>query len=709
MKFRSWLGFALGLSLLGVGGVTGCADADYDQALKTAPQGISLENIFTPGTTSNNQAAVVTATNPNVTGTQAAKINNGKKQFGALWSTTDNVFDLTRNQSASMWLYFGNTGKKAADGMAFVLQNDGKGLGATPTFGKNVSGETLGVWGVDTDKKQTTPDKLAATAIQNSWALEFDTHLNTSTNYGNTGDADSFDVGIAGPHIANNYPAAVDSYQMVRTSTLLPIYSVGYYATQDHAGVLKGDYTLLSNGSWHHLTLDWQAESQQMTYTFNDKDPVTGKMQTGVSESAKLDLTKIDPQDTGQVRWGFTGATGDSYENNLVVMEEVPGLVDVQAAATLTDTTTGKEIGDGDVMKGQDSFKLDYQLDYLAGKQSWQDVQAQLQVPEYLDVTAGKVTYADGTSTVVDVSQLTEHQLTVKLTQALSTSNRTAHVTLTGQAANLTAPVTVDATASGFSAVNGVVTAETPVFTLNPTLELLAASLSGSSGQVEPGEEATMKGLVVVPEGVDLANRDMTIHSTLNGQARADFKIPDGTDPSSGRFDVTVAAADLQSGKNTLVTTVEDPYGNVSNAVTYTITVNRQLVFNTVAEKSSFEDTTLTGTQQKVKRTLDWQVEILDTREAGAKWALQVTSTDFTRADGQKLAGTLSYYDGDDRTPISDTPIAVSQGEATGNDDLTNVVDDWDEDNGLLLEVNSAALQGKYSGTVTWSLHNVPE
>ncbi|TGD18528.1 lectin-like domain-containing protein [Levilactobacillus suantsaiihabitans] len=708
MKRKNWLGWVVGLGVLLIGGVVGRADADYDQALRTAPQGISLDNIFVPGTTSNNQAAVVGTTNPAVTGTQAAKVNNGKKQFGAIWSTADNVFDLTKDQSASMWLYFGNTGKKAADGMAFVMHNDENGLAATPTFGKNVSGETLGVWGVDTDKKQTTPDKLATMAIQNSWALEFDTHLNTSTNYGNTGDADSFDVGIAGPHIANNYPAATSSYQMVRTSTLLPIYSVGYYATQTHEGLLQGDYTLLANGAWHHLSLDWQASTQKMTYTFDDKDPVSGTAQSGMQATAKLDLNQIDPQNTGQVRWGFTGATGDSYENNLVVIEEVPGLVDARATTRLTDTTTNQVIQDGDRLKGQDAFKLEYQLAYLSGKQDWQDVQAHLQIPDQLTVDAGKITYADGSTATVDLAGMTDNQVTVKLARALSATNATATISLTGTANNLKAPVTVDSAASTFSAVNGVVTADTPAFTLNPTLELYAASLSGSSVQLEANEDAVMKGLVVVPEGVDLTNADMTVHTTLNGKRRPDFQMTAGDDPSSGRFDVTVAAADLQSGQNTLITTVSDPYGNVSNEVKFTITVSRQLVFQTVADRSSFEETTLTGAHQRVKRMLDWQVEILDTREAGAKWTLQVTSTPFINQDGQPLAGTLSYHEGTDRTPIGTTPITISRGEAQDADVVTNVVDDWDDESGLLLEVNSSALASEYSSTVTWLLNDVP-
>lgn len=140
MTYLKWVLTVLGLGTVLATGMVASADADYDQALKTAPQGISLDNIFVPGTTSNNQASIVNTTNPNITGTQAAKVNNGKKQFGALWSTTDNHFDLTKNMKSSMWMYFGNTGKKAADGMALVFQNDTRGLASTPTYGKTVAG-----------------------------------------------------------------------------------------------------------------------------------------------------------------------------------------------------------------------------------------------------------------------------------------------------------------------------------------------------------------------------------------------------------------------------------------------------------------------------------------------------------------------------------------------------------------------------------------
>ncbi|MFC6260744.1 lectin-like domain-containing protein [Levilactobacillus fujinensis] len=707
MKLKVWLGLLVSLGVLNIEAV-GRADADYDQALKTAPQGISLAQIFTPGTTANNSATVVTTTNPNITGTQVARINNGKKQFGALWSTNENTFDLNQDQAASMWLYFGNAGKKAADGMAFVLQNDDRKLAATPTFGKTVSGETLGVWGVDTDKRQTTPTKVAESAIQNSWALEFDTHLNTSTSYGNAGDADSFDVGLNGPHLATNYPGEASTYEMVRAVTYFPIYSSGYYATQRHEGVISGGNTFLANGTWHHLSLDWDAGAQKMTYLFDDKDAATGVELPGNQATVDVDVTKIDPQKTGQVRWGFTGATGDSYENNLVVMEEVPGLVDVTAQTKLTNQRTGEVVTDGDNLKGRDPFQLDYQLSYVAGKQDWQDVTAQLNLPEQLDYQEAWVTYADGSRQTIDLRELVDNQLDVALNQGLSKENSTATISLMGETADVKSPVMVSASGSTFSAVNGVVTADTIAFTINPTLALHLLSLSGSGTTVKPNESATMKGLVVVPDGVDLDNSDIQIQPQLNGTVLPEFTIPDDGDNNSGQFTVQIPAEKLQAGENSLTVTARDPYGNVSNQVKFIITVTRQLTFHTVAEKSSFAPTVLTGTTQRIKRKADWQLKVLDTREAGAKWSLQVTGTPFVSTKGQQLTGGVYYHNGDDRTLISSTPIAIHQGEATDEDQLTDVVDTWADNTGLLLEVGGGTVAGTYEGTLTWTLNDVP-
>ncbi|KRN03057.1 hypothetical protein FD13_GL000811 [Levilactobacillus senmaizukei DSM 21775 = NBRC 103853] len=708
VKLKVWLGILVGVGVLGAGGTAARSDADYDQALKTAPQGIALENVFTPGTAPNNQAQVVDVTNPNVKGTQAARVSNGKRQYGALWSTNENVFDLTQDHSASMWMYFGNTGKKAADGMALVFQNDDNGLAASPKFGKTISGETLGVWGVDNNRKNTDPGALAALAIQNSWALEFDTHLNNSTSYGNSGDADSFDVSIKGPHIASNYPGAPETYEMVRTVTYIPIYGVGYYATQAHAGLISGDYTMLANGAWHHLSLNWSAKAQEMTYTFDDKDPLTGEEKTGTTQTVPLDLAKIDPKGTNKVRWGFTGATGESYENNLVLFEEVPGLVDATAKTKVTDTTTGKTVGEGESFMGTHNVQVDYQLDYFKGKQAWKKVEAQIQLPDHIDYQSAKITYSDGTTADVSLADLSDNQVRYTLTEDLSDTNKSAVISFTGKAEDVKGTTPLDSTVSTFAAVNGVVTTSTPSMVLNPTLDLYALSLSGAGTEAEAGEDVSMRGLVVIPEGLGLGNSDMTVKPKINGENLPDFQIPEGEGDDSGVFTVTVPAAKLKSGRNKLTFVVGDPFGNLSNEVTYTIDVNRQLLLQTGDGTGAFADTMLTGTKQKVRRLTGWQVEVLDTREAGAKWSLQVTGTDFKRSDGTKLAGNLFYFDRGDQTPITDVATTVGTGTATDDDDLTDVAGDWDDDQGLMLELNSAAVHGDYEAQLTWTLNDVP-
>ncbi|WP_225364039.1 L-type lectin family protein [Levilactobacillus brevis] len=291
------------------------ADSDYNQALATAPQGISLNKdnaILTVDTSGYSSSAIVNATNPATPGTQIAMVNNNTYQFGSIWSTDENYFDLTQDETASMWLYFGNQGTQAADGMAFVLQNDPRGVAAIPDYptpGKAI-GETLGVWGVDMARRQGSVDKLAQTAIQDSWALEFDTNRNASTGGKAAGYANSFDIGMPPVHIGSNYPGAGSSY-IRHVDHGLPVLGIiqpdNYYYGLNHLGVIADESqpNFLSNGQWHHVTLSWKAATKQMTYTFNDKDPQTGAMQPGVSRTVTLDPAKIDPNNTGKIRWAL--------------------------------------------------------------------------------------------------------------------------------------------------------------------------------------------------------------------------------------------------------------------------------------------------------------------------------------------------------------------------------------------------------------------
>jgi Legume lectin domain. len=97
------------------------------------PQGVgSLENIFTMPSLSgklSNSAKLITSTNSSTTGQPAVQITDAKNQVGAVWSTAANRLDLSKDETASMWLYFGGTADTpdngTGDGMAFVLQNVG--------------------------------------------------------------------------------------------------------------------------------------------------------------------------------------------------------------------------------------------------------------------------------------------------------------------------------------------------------------------------------------------------------------------------------------------------------------------------------------------------------------------------------------------------------------------------------------------------------
>lgn len=710
MRLKGWLVTLMMLGGLGFGGVTAQADADYDSALKSAPQGIALDQIFTPGETDNNKATVVDTTNPDITGTQAVMVTNATNQFGTIWSTDENAFELDKDETVSMWIYFGNRGKKAADGMAFVLQNDERGLAATPNFAKKISGETLGVWGVDTDNKQVDAYEVAKLAIQNSWALEFDTHLNTSDSYSNAGDADSFDIGYTGPHIASNYPGEGQSYQMEeKRSGVFPLYTYRYFATLNHKGVIQGnDYTMLANGAWHHVTLDWSAANKEMTYTFDDRDPETGLDATGTSQTVTVDPAIVDPENTGKVRWGFTGATGSDYANNLVIFEGVPGLVDVTSETKLTDLTTGKEIAEGEAIRGTNEVQLDYLLTYKGGKQSWKDVVAKLNLPDEVTFDKAQVTYANGEQDTIDVNQISDQKLTYQLKQELSKDNSTARIRLTGTASDKKDVTEVPSEVSTFSAVNGVTSPDTPRFIINPKLDIDLLRISSAKVTINAGETTTIQGQVFVPEGITLTNKDLTVHPSINGKAKPSYTIVDDDDDSSGKVLYTPTAKDLKAGTNKVELYVTDIYGNESDTISVDVTVLGGLTFGDVADKSSFVATQLTGASQNVKRTNDWQVKVSDTRQAGSTWQLQVAADGFRDQDGQQLDGSLVYRNGSDRTTITSTPMTISNGVSSDDDDEFDVIDDWDDTTGLELDLKGTAVSGEYSTNITWTLSDTP-
>lgn len=162
-------------------------DSDAKNALATMPKGLPLSTYFAPGQDYDSTGLqggftpeVRDSNNSSSSGTQAMQLTADSYNGGAaVWSKDGSKFNLYKNQKASMWLYFGNKGSSAGDGMAFVLQNNSSG--GTGTYSDK--GQSLGVWGKDvsTDSNGTKTQKtIADSAIPKSWALEFDTFVNSA-------------------------------------------------------------------------------------------------------------------------------------------------------------------------------------------------------------------------------------------------------------------------------------------------------------------------------------------------------------------------------------------------------------------------------------------------------------------------------------------------------------------------------------------------
>ncbi|WP_407889203.1 hypothetical protein [Levilactobacillus sp. N40-8-2] len=515
-----------------------------DAALKGAPQGVDLQsgldsNYFTidktvDTATGDNAASLVTAGSPAGTGNSAIQISKAGVQdsWGAIWST-DQTFDLSKSETASMWIYAsGESASNVGDGMAFVLQNGG-------TDAYSGSGQSMGVWGVaDQYFANTNP---ASSAIQNSWALEFDTYpnddipqrgtywgallgwTNSSYDFANSSPS-SYDVSgpadtpssqsqITDTHIASNYPGSTDTYTGTSVvgkgkiknplnGNMITGNGTFYYYNLQHKGLLDegatGGSGNLSDHRWHHITVTYTPPTTSggdgsMTYTYNDKNPDTGLPQASTDyATVPIDLSQFKLS-SGQtkVRWGFTGSTGLYSENNLVIFDQIPGEAQTDASATMTtkdsDGNYTKNVSDGDSVSGDSDVKLTYTLERTGGDEDWKSVNGDLTIPDDIDVTSGSISYPDSSYTdsndnKVDVSKIVAptssgsgQTLSVPLADSGLTLSGTqkATVTLYGTVKNVAtdSDVSEAAQTSYFVGSNATSTAKTPSFTITKKVD----------------------------------------------------------------------------------------------------------------------------------------------------------------------------------------------------------------------------------------------
>lgn len=703
--------------------------ADFQKAAETRlkrPVILPSNNMFNSSMINN--AQIVQSTNGN--NTSVIKMTNGTYQTGAVWSSRNsgNYFDIQHPQKASMWLYFGpNTDpqkdplKLVGDGMAFVIQNDKNTENsiALSADGIPVNGQSLGVWGADWDHSDSSSTtKTAETAIQNSWALEFDTFVNREKpGSGGMGEGVSFDLNVNNDsgnlnrHIAGNYPALASTYHKE------PSYPG--YMTMNHGNNYKVR-THLVDGQWHHVTITWQPKSDidhstgTMTYAYNDKDPKTGLPITNdvVQTSFNIDTKKFGlTGDNTKLYWGFTGSTGRYSENNLLVFESIPSFVDAEATpAIYDDSQGGSEITtSNNTVDPNSDIRYTYTLNYKGWTKNWDKINAQVGVPDHVKFTSGTITYPQASNNKphqIDSSVFnnsTATKLNFTLPDKLTPESRTAIIELHGRTEkNAAETLTVPSAHASFEGDNLITDANTIPFKIR-SRKLNLDSNSPAIIKVKEDEDVNIPAqLTYTGSNNNPYYQNLTVHQKLNNSSTDIQNIVD----SSGKFDLLLSSYSLDK-INTVSFYVTDQDGNTSNTITRQITVGGNLAFDYVQNIVSFKPINGSFTDEILPRLGKWQINVVDSREVGSQWSVQAKADDLVSNDKNKnkLLGNLFYRDstGKDYSLDKNFPIATHTKD-TDDTQIKNIADAWTSNSGILLAIKKGNMEGTYIGQISWSL-----
>lgn len=710
-------------------------DSDYQNALKTAPKGLSWDdNDFLKANFADNQAGVESVTNSDGKKTSIIKVTNDFYQVGGIWSNQkeDNYFDVSHDQTASMWLYFGqekSVSPAPGDGMAFVLQNDERGSDAIATgidknSGKIVpaNGQSLGVWGPDWTLKGNTSANVASTAIQNSWALEFDTFLDDITEPSLLGEGVTFDHNLKGQHIAYNYPADPNTY--IKFGQMYSNFTMNHLGVKDNLNLV--------DGKWHHLTIHWtkpkpNSSIGQMSYYYNDKnnsindagEVITDPNKTISTKEIDVDLTKLGlfadhkpgdkydlSKENTKLHWGFTGSTGKFYENNLIIFESIPSFVDAEATSTIHDDTSNSDIDSTyNQVDPNDELTYNYTLTYNGWTKTWDNINAHMPIPKNINFSSGSVYFPTSKDSYVIPSESFSNKKSIdyQLKKSLTSDNRTAIFSLKGKAAPLSPNgLEVPSVNASFIGDNLITDANTPAFKINKRL-LNLSSTSPDPIKVKINESATVLGNLSYNNGQFLANDNMLVHEYLNGKyldtTRLSFQ-----NPASG-FKLNIKSADLKM-KNNFKFFVTDADGNISNTITREIDVGGSVSFGDISSNISFKTTHTLIKNQLIPRMNDWHINVNDNRDKGSGWTVLAKATELTdRKTNHILNGNIVYKDMDGKISnlTNNVPIA-SNIKDSDNSETKNIADSWNANNGILLFLSSQNTAGNYSGNISWTL-----
>lgn len=637
------------------------------------PKSINLDNIFTTPTGSDSTIVQNKTTKKSYV---QVTPDTAQNKHGAIWSTTNNKMDLTKDFEASMYVYFGGMRDHAADGMAFVMKNDGKN-GNTLIKG---TGGQIGVWA--SEAYQGPFD-----GIQNSFAVEFDPYYNAGFDY---------NVGGKFNHLAWGYPGKESTYK-----------DTGGKRVLNHNDVQNIDE--MSNDKWYSFNVKWDASKKTLQYQYSDKPTIT---------------VKIDPQDIfggTSVDWGFTGSTGDLSQNAQVAFAKVPGLVEEEGTETVTNSSgdviasqdiTGKKVSSGDIL----SYKIGSK--YTGGKQDWVNVLGEFNLD-------GGVTYQSGTLKMVRTAQ--DGKVTTTTLPDSAWSGKTLNninfnkLGKYSKDADTSAYITFDVktgaigmvnqTASTLTGDNYIGTTNTASYEISKNkAPVITLADTGKTVDITDGAAYDFKGTW---KDIDSDTASLS-YSVDNGTAVPfDSDIKNDPKNQAHEYSGSVPSTALAIGTHKVSVYATDVDGAKSNVETVTINSLGLLQFANVPKTINYGSAEIpTGKDSVViNRGSDWDVRVKDTRKVGSHWHVALTLTEpFTSGKGtineHVLKDALIY-----KTATTETEFTV--GTAVNVYDTTTVnsndVDiNWANDQGVLMVAHSADYAGAYTSVLNWALVDAP-
>ncbi|WP_182914702.1 L-type lectin-domain containing protein [Paenibacillus thiaminolyticus] len=724
------------------------------------PPSVTLENIFTTPTGSNSSV---------INGSIVEITPNATYQRGGIWSTSNNMMDLTQDFMASMYLYFGNARNNAADGIAFVMHNDPKGTNALAN-----NGASLGVWA---SQDHNGPYN----GIQNSLAVEFDTYINNNGLGDGRFDTDS----AGGNHIAWNYPGKSSTY----VDYYIPLFE--WARKMIHKDL---QYTgTLSDDTWRKFEVKWNAVDKQLTYHLQGTNPVT---------------IPIDVQDvfgTNQVYWGFTGSTGSKYAQNRVVFESVPGLVNGEVNETIT-REDGSVVGQGDFVYKGEELTYTITAKYFSGKQNWNNIFGLTTINDHVTYVPNSLTFTDrhGTKPVND-SYWSGQTLAVPL-QDMSAEyeEQTISFRVKVNRLPLNTPVTEKFTVLGRNnistsdavtyEIHAIRAPEVTILDEGPVLlnigedymvtgtwkdldnpegrvhfivnsSLLHTAWLGGGQSSEPVEwsyillhqlfrlgENTFEIYVTNDDGLisntaslkiivgsaptitlrdageeipmeagdeyaisgywsDLDSDTVDLYYAIDGKEPVNFASHVANSANKGEevaYQYTIPAEQLPVGMHHIEVYAVDDSGRTSNVETVTVHVTGQLVFTNAAENISFEPGKIASQPSLSTRNPDWDIRVKDTRGKGSSWRLSATLAEpFADDRGNELKDAVLFVDENGNETMLEPGIpAYVYTHVTQDDQEVSI--DWEENRGILMKINPYAYAGNYKGLIRWGLVDAP-